>query len=110
MANESRRMQRRPVAALVEVRDTMTGQVVGHVGNLSVGGMLLVAHAQLPDDALYQVRFVVPDGDPRELEAGAHVLWRDAANAPGQWWTGMRFLGLSPDARHRLEAWVHQDD
>jgi hypothetical protein len=109
MANESRRMRRRPVTALVEVGDTMTGQAVGHLGNLSVGGLLLVAHAPLVDDALYQLRFVVPDGDPRELEAGAHVLWREAANAPGQWWVGLRFLGLSPEARERLEAWVHQE-
>lgn len=105
MDRESRRMHRRDVAGMIDVIDTMTGERMGHLGNLSVGGMLLIASVPLVDDALYQCRFVLPDSGEESLEVGAHVLWLDDANAPGQSWAGVRFLGLDPDTTQRLRAW-----
>ena len=48
MGAESRRQPRRTVPGMVEVTDTMTEDVVGYVGNVSVGGMLLIANRALP--------------------------------------------------------------
>ena len=42
MGAESRRMPRRTVTGLIEVVDVMTEETIGHLGNLSVGGMLLM--------------------------------------------------------------------
>ena len=109
MTHESRRMPRRTVPGLIEVVDCMTGAPVGHLGNLSAGGMLLIAGTPLTEDALYQLRFALPDQDGSELEVGAHVLWRDPASAPGQSWVGLRFLGVSPACMQRLTAWVEAD-
>ncbi len=106
MTHESRRMPRRAVPGRIEVFDCMTDESVGHLGNVSVGGMLLVASAALAEDALYQLRFALPDEDGSGLEVGAHVLWRDQASAPGQSWVGLRFLALSPRTVQRLDAWV----
>ncbi|WP_240125396.1 PilZ domain-containing protein [Thermomonas alba] len=110
MKVEARRQPRRSVPGMVEVFDTILEEPVGHLGNLSVGGMLLIAHRRLPDDALFQLRFQLPDGqrDAPPLEVGAHVLWQAQAGAPGQSLIGMRFLGLSPDALQRLHLWVAQ--
>ena len=109
MNSDSRRMPRRTVGSLIDVLDTMTEQPVGHLGNLSVGGMLLIASTRLVEDALYQFRFDLPDGDGHAIEVGAHVLWRDDASAPGQSWVGLRFLGLAPDTTRRLREWIEQD-
>ena len=106
MGAESRRMPRRTVAGLTEVVDVMKEETVGHIGNLSVGGMLLIASAPLAEDALYQLRFNLPDTDGHSVEIGAHVLWRDDASAPGQSWVGLRFLGLAPQATRSLREWV----
>lgn len=106
MGAESRRMPRRTVAGLTEVVDVMTEETIGHLGNLSVGGMLLIASVPLAEDALYQLRFSLPDSDGPSLEVGAHVLWRDDASAPGQSWVGLRFLGLAPQATRSLREWV----
>lgn len=108
MSRESRRMHRRAVAGMTSVVDTMTGDTIGHLGNLSAGGMLLVASAGLMEDALYQFRFVLPDSNGDSVEVGAHVLWIDAAGAPGQSWVGMRFLGVEPGTTRRLRAWCEQ--
>ncbi|MCO5056134.1 hypothetical protein [Thermomonas sp.] len=65
----------------------------------SAGGLLLIASAPLPDDALFQFRFCLND-DGRPLptvEVGAHVLWQAPAGAPGQHYVGMRFIGLAPE-------------
>jgi hypothetical protein len=113
MSHDPRRRQpRRAVPGRVEVIDTILEEPVGHLGNLSVGGMLLMANRSLPDDALFQLRFNLPDGigATQPLEVGAHVLWQDKAGAPGQSWIGLRFLGLSPEATLRLRAWAAQPD
>ena len=109
MGRESRRMHRREVAGKIDVIDTMTGKTMGHLGNLSVGGMLLIASVPLVEDALYPGRFVLPDSGEASLEVGAHVLWLDDASAPGQSWAGVRFLGLDPDTTQRLRAWCQPD-
>ena len=106
MGAESRRMPRRNVAGLIEVVDVMTDESIGHLGNLSVGGTLLIANVPLVEDALYQLRFSLPDTDGAGIEVGAHVLWRDDASAPGQSWAGLRFLGLAPQATRALREWV----
>ena len=113
MSHDPRRRQpRRAVPGRVEVIDTILEEPVGYLGNLSVGGMLMMANRSLPDDALFQFRFQLPDGigAAQPIEVGAHVLWQEKAGAPGQSWIGLRFLGLSPDATVRLRTWAAQAD
>ena len=106
MNNEdARRGRRRQVPGSVPVEDVMAGAVVGHLGNLSEGGLLLLAAAPLREDALYQLRFVLDDpGDP--IDVGVHLLWSAPANTPGQAWCGFRFLAISEVHRARVRAWV----
>lgn len=108
MINEFRRAKRRKVAGTISVTDMMTERVVGRVGNLSETGMLLMATEALVDDALYQFRFVLPNdkGGEMPVEIGAHLLWMDAASAPGQAWTGFRFLGITEQQAHQLRSWI----
>ncbi|QIL19882.1 PilZ domain-containing protein [Thermomonas sp. HDW16] len=107
MSRESRRATRRPMSGTVLVTNTMTEEVIGRIGNLSVGGLLLIASKPLVDDALYQFRFALPDNSGSQMiEVGAHVLWIDDASAPGQSWVGLRFLGLSAETTQRLRRWA----
>ena len=107
MGRESRRATRRAMSGTVLVTDTMTEEVIGRIGNLSASGVLLIASKPLTDDALYQFRFALPDNTGTQtVEVGAHVLWIDAASAPGQSWVGLRFLGLSTETTQRLRHWA----
>ncbi|MDN5782967.1 MAG: PilZ domain-containing protein [Luteimonas sp.] len=108
MINEFRRARRRKAADMILVTDAMTERVVGHVGNLSESGMLLIASETLVDDALYQLQFTLPDakGQPTTLEAGAHLLWMDRASAPGQAWIGLRFIAVAPAHLAHLQKWI----
>lgn len=104
---EFRRSRRRQVAESIQVIDSMTEMVIGHIGNVSETGMLVMTNAPLVNDALYQLRFTLPDG-PLKLpfEVGAHLLWCDQASAPGQAWTGFRFITMSDDHMQQLRRWI----
>jgi hypothetical protein len=106
--SEYRRAKRRKVDHSIEVLDTMTEQVVGHLSDLSETGMLLILHHALTSDALYQMRFKLPDahGVDHPIEVGAHELWADQAAAPGQVWTGFRFIDISAEDLNFIRNWV----
>lgn len=105
-SREHRRSPRRKVDDTVLVSDVMTEEVVGRVGNLSEGGMLLMASVPLTEDALYQFRFRLSGQHAVDIEVGAHLLWLDRANSPGQSWAGFRFISLTDTHRDNLNAWV----
>jgi hypothetical protein len=108
MSSEYRRAKRRQANHSIEVIDTMTDEVIGRIGNLSETGMLMVANRQLANDALYQLRFQLLDGIGTGpiVEIGAHELWSDDAAAPGQVWTGLRFIDLSLKDLQHIREWV----
>ncbi|MBC7655780.1 MAG: PilZ domain-containing protein [Frankiaceae bacterium] len=108
MSSEFRRAKRRKVDQRIEVTDVMAERLVGHLSDLSETGMLLIANQGLTSDGLYQLRFKLadPHGHDYTLEVGAHELWADAAAAPGQVWTGLRFIDLSASDLLFLRNWV----
>lgn len=108
IAEDARRSRRRRVDERVEVIDAMTGQPVGQLGNISESGLLLLASTRLHDDCLYQLHFMLADrlGQRHAFEIGAHLLWHNAAAAPGQAWTGFRFLSLEDGQLERLREWI----
>lgn len=105
--NEYRRAKRRKVGN-IDVLDTMTGMLIGKLSNLSETGMLLILGEPLTSDALYQLRFTLDDanGKARKVEVGAHELWSDEAAAPGQVWTGFRFIDVAPEDVAFIREWV----
>jgi hypothetical protein len=107
---EYRRSKRRRAADVIEVFDTMTEQAVGRIGNISESGMMLMTNHKLYDDALYQLRFTLDNNGrrPQAIEIGAHHLWSDGANVPGQFWAGLRFIDMSPEDAAHLRAWIEQ--
>ena len=112
MTSEFRRAKRRKVEDRIEVTDAMTDRVIGHLSDLSETGMLLIANQPLVSDALYQLRFRLVDGNQhaRAIEVGVHELWSDAAAAPGQVWTGFRFIDLGPADLMFIRSWVAAPD
>lgn len=108
MISEARRSQRRNAQEPMAVLDALIEKTIGRVGNISETGMLLVTHAPLVEDAIYQLRFDLIDGSGRAipLEVGAHLLWIGSANTPGQSWAGLRFLTIGESQQTALRSWI----
>ena len=108
MSEEYRRAKRKQVAERIDVVDTMIDTPIGLIGNISETGMMLLANQPLTDDALYQVRFTIMDtgGSRRDVGLGAHQLWSEPANTPGQHWVGFRFIDIGPTDLETLRAWI----
>ena len=105
-ADEYRRAPRHDVPDTVRVVDTMTGAVVGRIGNISESGMLLIASMPLADDALYQFRLEIGDERHPVIEVGAHLLWQDQASAAGQIWMGFRLIKVIDAHAQPLRDWL----
>jgi len=106
--SEYRRAKRRKVGLNVDVVDTMTEEVVGRLSNLSESGMLMILRRPLCNDGLFQFRLnLATEGyGSRSIEVGAHELWSDDAAAPGQAWTGFRFIDISRADLAYIRDWV----
>ena len=112
MNDESRRANRRHAGHDVHIHDTVTEEVIGRLINLSETGMSMIAHRPISGDALYQLRFDLPDqrGLLQSVDAGAHELWTSEATAPGQTWVGFRFIDVSPAHVVVIREWVNAPD
>ncbi len=110
--SEQRRALRKRAIDPIEVSDAMTGENLGRIGNLSRDGMMLIGRRKLTDDALYQLRFQLPDrnGKLRVLEAGVHEQWSEPAAVPGQHWAGLRIIALSDDDTAVLNEWLERPE
>lgn len=108
--NERRRATRKPVGDRLAVTDTMTGEVMGVVANLSHDGMLLILNRAVQSDTLYQVQFRIPDARGTEpIEVGIHEQWIEPMQpgpGGGEYWAGFRIIDIAPADRERLVAFV----
>lgn len=107
MSAEERRSERIPLQERVLVTDRMTGQPLGRIGNLSQGGMMLIADEALTEDALFQLGFPLGEAGPM-LDVGAQAMWVEAAQSPGSWWAGFRFIDIAEADQQRLDRWLEQ--
>ena len=104
---EHRRSKRRHPDQPVQVVNTMTGESIGQIGNLSHDGMMLIASREIRADALYQFSFPLhPErGGPVEIEVGMHEQWSEPASVPGQYWAGFRIISIGADDQELLTEW-----
>ena len=110
--NEHRRNKRKQAERAIEVVDAMTGGAVGRIGNLSIDGMMMIAHAPIRSDALYQFSFVLPDGRGAgsSVEVGMHEQWTEQSGGAGQYWAGFRIIDVSREDKRRIETWIDRDE
>ena len=108
---DHRRAKRKRITSPAVVTDVITRQPIGHLGNLSSTGMLLIGTRQPRSEAIYQVSIALPSSgrsmmDSHPIEVGIQEQWHAPAASPGQIWAGYRVLAISDADAARLEAWL----
>lgn len=111
--SNQRRAERKRSSSNAVVTDVISGQTIGHLGNLSSTGMLLIT-AQAPrSEALYQISFSLPGhgrmlADSHPIEIGIQEQWHEFAASSGQIWAGFRIIAITDTDAARLEGWLSQ--
>lgn len=107
---EQRRAPRKRPDYIVTVTDTISGQPLGHLGNLSANGMLLISQHAPRSEALYQVSLPLPahDGSTPTIEIGIQEQWHEPAATPGQIWSGYRIIAIGSTDAAQLVRWLQQ--
>ena len=111
--SNQRRAERKRATFTAIVTDVISGQPMGHLGNLSSTGMLLIT-AQAPrSEAIYQVSLSLPAAgralvQSQPIEAGIQEQWHEAAASSGQIWAGYRIVAISESDAARLDSWLAQ--
>jgi hypothetical protein len=112
-ARDKRRAERKRATFSAVVTDVITGQAMGHVGNLSTTGMMLISSQPPRSEALYQVSMSLPSSsrlltESQPIEIGIQEQWHEPARSPGQIWAGFRIVAISDVDLARLDAWLKQ--
>ncbi|KRE85578.1 pilus assembly protein PilZ [Rhodanobacter sp. Soil772] len=112
--SNQRRAERKRASANAIVTDVISGLPIGHLGNLSSTGMLLIS-AQAPrSEALYQVSMILPGAgrllaQSQPIEVGIQEQWHESAASSGQIWAGYRIVAITDADAARIEGWLAQD-
>lgn len=107
-SREQRRAPRLPAQDTIPVNDTIADLNIGHVGNLSRSGMMLITRRKPRDEAIYQFQMYLPraDGGGRSVQLGVQEQWHEPAGVPGQHWAGFRIIAIAPEDAATLDAWL----
>ena len=109
--NQDRRENNRIDAYDVGLRvsNSIDGESLGIIGNLSSCGMMLITRRQLVADGILQLTIDLP----REMNAapipiGVKILWCTPANSPDEFWVGLRTIDISRAGQASLERLLDQ--
>lgn len=80
----------------LQVRNGITGDKLGIVGNLSLGGMMLITQRQLEADGILQLVVEAPVSfDLAPISIGTKILWCTPANSPDEYWAGLETIDIA---------------
>ncbi|WP_426702021.1 PilZ domain-containing protein [Rhodanobacter sp. Col0626] len=111
--SNQRRAERKRAATNAIVTDVISGMPLGHLGNLSSSGMLLISEREPRSEALYQVSLSLPGSgrlltQSQPIELGIQEQWHEPAASSGQVWAGYRIVAITDTDAARLESWLGQ--
>jgi len=81
----------------LRVVNSLDAEPLGIIGNLSLGGMMLISTRQLYADGVLQLKIEKPaelGGD--SIPMGVKILWCTPANSPNEFWAGLETIDISP--------------
>ena len=85
------------------------GKRLGVIGNLSLGGMMLIATRQLHADGVLQLKIDIPQELGSGLiSIGVKILWCTPANSPQEYWAGLETIDISDTDRESLRGLLEQ--
>jgi hypothetical protein len=92
--DDRRKQERRAAGFYAEVSCVDTGRLLGHLANISSGGMMIVGEASLGIGKRLHLRIELPHGTAHDdyLEVTVQVRWSQPELEPGLYASGLEFV------------------
>lgn len=97
--SENRRKPRKQPAQVFEIHDINTGDILGHLANITTEGLMLIGPNPIEPNTLYQLRMPLPEptADITAIDFGVESLWNQAAGNSDRFWSGFHIIDISPE-------------
>jgi len=107
---EKRAYERYSVEFYLSVYDRETDALVGHVVDISLGGLQLLSEAPIPAGEDFRLRMEVSleSGRQETVEFEAWPIWQSEDLNPGFYSAGFQFVDLSPGAAQSVQAVIDE--
>lgn len=109
-ADERRAIQRRRLIYYLQVWDTATDKLLGHVVDINTDGLMLVSEEQIGTEKMFEleIRWQNQDDNPERLRFSAVSRWdsHDPNNAFFD--TGFQLLGPSEESLEKIRTLIRE--
>lgn len=93
----------------LKVTNSIDGEPLGIVGNLSSDGMMLITRRQLFADGILQLTIDTPrEMNIAPIPVGVKILWCTPANSPDEFWAGLNTIDISAAGQVSLKRLLEQ--
>jgi len=105
---ERRKHPRKAVSQPLKVTDVDRDRLLGHLVDVSLDGLMLIAREALPVNRVFQVALDFPAemAPDRGVTFGAESLWREMTGDPGQYWLGFQIIDIAPENAEKLRRLI----
>ena len=105
---DRRKLKRRHLIYYLRVFDRRSGDLLGHLVDLTTAGIMLISESPIPADHAYACRMVLPGqgDDQREVTFEAHSIWSKRDVNPAFYATGFRLERPDPEAVAAIEGLI----
>jgi hypothetical protein len=99
---------RKKTPEVMMVINSLTGESIGRIGNVSERGVMLITDQPIPEGSVLQIQLMIPapHGTRQRVELGIQCLWRDRANTERSYWNGCRIVAASREDENLLRHWL----
>lgn len=96
-------------AMSLPVVNCLDEEPLGIIGNLSLGGMMLISTRQLFADGILQLKIEIPaELGGGSIPMGVKILWCTPANSPEEYWAGLETIDINPADVGTLRQFLDQ--
>ena len=102
---EKRRTSRQKIKGTLRVEDQMSGELIGHIVDLSEAGFMLQSSHDIPGNCILQLRIHMPSPiNGRDvIEVGAECIWSNTPSSSKTCWSGFQIIDISADDAQILQ-------
>lgn len=107
---ERRKLKRKYLAFFTRVFDESTGELLGHLADITAEGMMVISTRPIPTDQIFQLSMDLPEYlfGRDHIDFQARSIWCQPDIDPTFFSTGFQFKNISPSDVQTIEQIVKE--